>query len=71
MYSIKKSLFLLLFISFNSFSQELFELKTTANEENSDTVTATNVSLEEVVVSDSRFALKRSQSGKTVVIIPS
>ena len=71
MYSIKKSLFLLLFISFNSFSQEIFELKTTANDENSDTVTATNVSLEEVVVSDSRFALKRSQSGKTVVKIPS
>ena len=74
MYTIKKSLFLLLFISFNSFnsfSQELFELKTTVNEENSDTVTATNVSLEEVVVSDSRFALKRSQSGKTVVKISS
>jgi len=71
MYSIKKSLFLLLFISFNSFSQEIFELKTTANDENSDTVTATNVSLEEVVVSDSRFALKRSQSGKTVVKISS
>lgn len=74
MYTIKKSLFLLLFISFNSFnsfSQEIFELKTTVNEENSDTVTATNVSLEEVVVSDSRFALKRSQSGKTVVKISS
>ena len=71
MYTIKKSLFLFLFISFNSFSQEIFELKTTANDENSDTVTATNVSLEEVVVSDSRFALKRSQSGKTVVKIPS
>ena len=71
MYTIKKSLFLLLFISFNSFSQEIFELKTTANDENSDTVTATNVSLEEVVVSDSRFALKRSQSGKTVVKISS
>ena len=71
MYTIKKSLFLFLFISFNSFSQEIFELKTTANDENSDTVTATNVSLEEVVVSDSRFALKRSQSGKTVVKISS
>ena len=74
MYTIKKSLFLLLFISFNSFnsfSQELFELKTTANDQNSETVTATNVSLEEVVVSDSRFALKRSQSGKTVVKISS
>ncbi len=65
-----KSLFLFLFISFNSFSQEYF-FKTTVNEENSDTVTATNVSLEEVVVSDSRFALKRSQSGKTVVKISS
>jgi vitamin B12 transporter len=71
MYTIKKSLFLFLFISFNSFSQEIFELKTTANDENSDTVTPTNVSLEEVVVSDSRFALKRSQSGKTVVKISS
>ena len=71
MHTIKKLLFLLLFISFNSFSQELFELKTTVNEENSDTVTATNVSLEEVIVSDSRFALKRSQSGKTVVKISS
>ena len=66
MHTIKKPLFLLLFISFNSFSQELFEPKTTVNDENSDTVTATNVSLEEVVVSDSRFALKRSQSGKMV-----
>ncbi|MDA9139641.1 TonB-dependent receptor [Flavobacteriaceae bacterium] len=71
MHTIKKSLFLLLFISFNSFSQDLFDPKTTVNEENSDTVTATNVSLEEVVVSDSRFALKRSQSGKTVVKISS
>ena len=71
MYTIKKSLFFLLFISFNSFSQEIFELKTTANDENSDTVTATNVSLEEVVISDSRFALKRSQSGKMVVKISS
>jgi vitamin B12 transporter len=68
---IKKPLFLLLFISFNSFSQDLFDLKITVNEENSDTVTATKVSLEEVVVSDSRFALKRSQSGKTVVKISS
>ena len=71
MHTIKKSLFILLFISFNSFSQDLFDPKTTVNEENSDTVTATNVSLEEVVVSDSRFALKRSQSGKTVVKISS
>ena len=71
MHTIKKPLFLLLFISFNSFSQDLFDLRTTVNEENSDTVTATNVSLEEVVVSDSRFALKRSQSGKTVVKISS
>ena len=71
MHIIKKSLYLLLFISFNSFSQELFEPKTTVNDQNSDTDTATNVSLEEVVVSDSRFALKRSQSGKMVVKISS
>ena len=47
----------------------VFSLGLFAQEKDTDSITLKTTALEEVVISDSRFPLKRSQSGKPIVKI--